>query len=823
MKNITLILCLFAINFGFSQIFLDENFDTEIPNTWTITDGGDNTNANVDTWFSGKRNGASLNGTNAAIVNSDQFGNGGNRLTETLTSPSFDASSAESLFLEFKEFYNDLNNQPDLARVEVFDGANWVTILEHSESNTGSFSNPAIQTISISQYKNANMQIRFFYDDSDTWAWYWLIDDVKVYGSSCAPAVNLSVSNVTANQATLNWQQGNTETQWEVAIVPTNAGPPASGTILSNTTYINTFLGQNTNYTGYVRAVCGANNASEWITINFATPTTPIPITFTSQIIAGTRYYDRGLVDMNGDYLDDLVTVDSNSNGDDFSVFYQLPSGGFNKVDITPEDPPTNDDFNEPYWSMVAGDFNHDGYNDLIFGGGSGVTFMRSKNNGTQYTEITGSEYVFSQRSNFIDINNDGDLDAFVCHDVDPNVYYFNDGSGNLSFRQGISAELPNGLGTHPGGGNYATLWVDYDNDGDMDMYIAKCRGGSSVYRNNELWRNDGNGVFTNVADVTGWYNNEYPGKGHNNSSNLGDPLQTWSAAWGDYDNDGDFDVYVGASSNTDGPSKLMRNNGDGTFTDITATSIPVRPSNGIENIAVDFDNDGYIDIFSNGDILFNNGNGTFTLFQTPVPPSGAIGDANNDGFLDVFVNDRLYTNNANGNNWVKITLEGNQSNSNGIGARIELHTPSGTQIREVRAGEGFRYANTLNVHFGLGSETTIDQIVVHWPTGGTVDYVTNATVNSTVHVEEGQTLAIQDETLIDLSLYPNPVKDQLTLKTKGDIIGKTVTIFDLNGKVVLNQNIQKPEINVSQLQSGMYLLQIEYKGKLMTRKFLKE
>src|SRR5690606_25994650 len=104
---------------------------------------------------------------------------------------------------------------------------------------------------------------------------------------------------------------------------------------------------------------------------------------------------------------------------------------------------------------------------------------------------------------------------------------------------------------------NYGSVWIDYDNDGDQDLFIAKCRGGSSSARINELHRNNGDGTFTDVSI----------------ESNLSDPVQTWSSAWNDFDNDGDMDVVVGASSTADGSHKFMRNNGDGTFTDITAGS----------------------------------------------------------------------------------------------------------------------------------------------------------------------------------------------------------------------------------------------------------
>src|SRR5690606_1306531 len=118
-------------------------------------------------------------------------------------------------------------------------------------------------------------------------------------------------------------------------------------------------------------------------------------------------------------------------------------------------------------------DIDGNGYNDLLYAAGNGVSFVKANNDGTTYSQsdVT-TAYVFSQRSNFVDINNDGHLDAFVCHDVQPNVYFINNGSGvngSLTYYQGPSAIVPNGLGIHPNGGNYGTVWVDYDNDRDID------------------------------------------------------------------------------------------------------------------------------------------------------------------------------------------------------------------------------------------------------------------------------------------------------------------------------------------------------------------
>ena len=554
-------------------------------------------------------------------------------------------------------------------------------------------------------------------------------------------------------------------------------------------------------------------------------PQPPAPFDFTP-INVNSVGSERGLVDMNGDGLDDLVSIQSSN----INLLIQTETG-FDEVNIS-----TDQADYTPSWSMAAGDFDRNGYNDLLYGGGSGVTFMRANDDGTAYTEISGNEYVFSQRSNFVDINNDGHLDAFVCHDVQPTVYYINDGSGNLQFFQGPNEDgVPSGIGgveyalsPYPGeqeGGNYASTWVDFDNDRDIDLFIAKCRGGNIQWKYNELWRNNGDGTFSNIADVTGYYNGFYPDGGHDNSSNLGDPVQTWSSAWGDFDNDGNMDVYVGASATGDGGHKLMQNNGDGTFTDRTSGSGVEGAPYGIENNSGDFNNDGYIDIISNGSILLNDGDFTFTQYDGGVPGPGGIGDANNDGFLDVFNGSNLYQNSSNGNNWLKIMTIGTTSNINGIGARIEITSSSiGTQIRDVQSGTGFRYMSSLNTYFGLGEDTSISTLTVYWPSG-TVDVLNNISVNQTLEITEGQTLSAQVTELNQIIVFPNPAIDYVEIKSDYNLEGAIISLFDLNGRRVINYKNTGASnlVDLSSLSVGEYILRvISSEGGIYSTKILK-
>jgi hypothetical protein len=485
------------------------------------------------------------------------------------------------------------------------------------------------------------------------------------------------------------------------------------------------------------------------------------------------------VVDMNGDFLDDVVKA---SNGT-ITILYQQDAGGWTSQ-IIPTDQPDN----MPSWSIAAGDIDGNGRNDLVYGGGEGVTFMMSNDDGTYYSEQSGTEYVFSQRTNFIDINNDGLLDAFVCHDTDTNVYYLNNGSGMMEYYKG-------GLGDMAGGGNYGSIWVDYDNDGDMDMFIAKCRGGSGPQKINQMHRNNGDGTFTEVAAQLG----------------LADPMQTWSAAWGDYDNDGDMDAFIGVFSFTDGAHKLMRNNGDGTFTDITAGSgFENITTSGVENVAHDFNNDGFIDVFGAGSaMMLNNGDMTFTQVTVPMT-NGPVGDLNNDGFLDIVRLSNSYINEPNGNNWIKFNMVGTASNLNGIGARVEITSALGSQIREVRSGDGFGFMSTLNVHFGLGQDPVVDEVIVRWPSG-TVDTYYGLNPNTTVTLVEGAgPIGIQEIQAQTLSIHPSPAVDILYVTSTEGAVEGNARITDIQGREVMILRLQKGvPIDISGLASGQYSLQV--------------
>ncbi len=512
-------------------------------------------------------------------------------------------------------------------------------------------------------------------------------------------------------------------------------------------------------------------------------------LNFTTETVPSQGNYQRCVVDMNGDFLDDIVSVSSTN----INILFQTESG-FEEGNFT-----TTTANNMPGWTMAAGDFNGDGYNDLLYGGGSGATFMMSDGTGNGFIENSPGQYIFSQRTNFVDINNDGNLDAFVCHDVAPNVYYLNDGNNNLEYHQG-------GIGDYPSGGHYGSLWVDYNNDGLIDMHMSKCGGEEERYTDN-LFRNNGDGTFTDVAAM----------------ANMDNKTQTWSTAWADFNNDGFMDAMIGVSSFNTGGQKLMKNNGDGTFTDVTAGS-------GFDNFnhtswiyaPADFNNDGFVDVYGSGNkVMINNGDMTFTPVNVPFS-TASIGDLNNDGFLDAFNFGQVYFNQGNNNNWLTINTIGTESNRNGIGARVEIYTEMGKQIRDVRSGEGFSEMSTLNTHFGIGTDTEIEQVIVRWPSG-IVDTIENPDINSTLVIIEGEhQMGVQEVQQELFSIYPNPVKDILNVQGKS-LDAADFEIHHITGSKVMNGKINNGKINVKHLTKGIYIISVKKEGKTSTLKFIKQ
>lgn len=464
------------------------------------------------------------------------------------------------------------------------------------------------------------------------------------------------------------------------------------------------------------------------------------------------------VVDMNGDHKDDIVGV----TGSRIDIAYQTDLGFENQT--------FHQNFNVPKWSISAGDIDNNGFNDLCLGGEDRASFVYSYGNGTKLEETIKPAGIFSQRSNFHDIDNDGHLDAFVCHDLDQNHPYRNDGTGQLFLDQTLIT-TPEGMP-----GNYVSTWVDYDNDGDTDMYLTKCVLLNTDPNNpaliNQLYNNDGAGNFTEVAESAG----------------LDDNGQSWVSHWEDFDNDGDFDVFI---TNHNQNHRLMRNNGDGTFSDVIDISgidkLGVITS---ECFAADFDNDGDIDIMMDKPnvIYYNKGNMSF-VSSPIVMGMGAIGDLNSDGFLDMQYADKIYYNQGNDNNWLRINPIGRSSNRNGIGARMELYGGWGRQVKELRSGTSWTPMSTLGMHFGIGQYSQIDSLVIKWPSGMKT-VIENPAINQALTVDEwncpvglmglevdGPTSLCQGET-VTLSAPENFIYQWSTGETTSSIVVSATGVY---------------------------------------------
>lgn len=442
-----------------------------------------------------------------------------------------------------------------------------------------------------------------------------------------------------------------------------------------------------------------------------------------------------GIVDMDGDGRDDLVLLHQSRF---LQVDYQGATGAFTQYQYGTLSTASQ-------WGFAVGDTDHDGHKDVVSGGYyDQVRFVSIDQRGVYALSTLDNGSMYMQCMNMADINNDGRLDAFGCHDDAAPRIWLNNGTGTLQFNSYIDFTT---TPTSDMSGNYGSTWTDFDNDGDLDLYITKCRQGVSnsadVRRWNRLFVNDGNNNFSDQALAYGLQNRN----------------QSWSSDFADIDNDGDLDL---VTTNHNTTMQLFLNDGTGHYTEASTGSGLAVAGNFRQSKFEDLDNDGFVDLLcTSGDFYFhNNGNGTFTKITQPFPRpstshtlhSFALGDLNHDGAIDVYASygtgyvtpsntlrDELYLNNGNANHFLNFNLRGVQSNRDGVGARVTLYGPWGRQVREVRAGESYGIVCSFTTHFGLGTAVKADSAVVRWPSG-MVDRLYEVAADQWVELVEGAT-----------------------------------------------------------------------------------
>ena len=419
-------------------------------------------------------------------------------------------------------------------------------------------------------------------------------------------------------------------------------------------------------------------------------------------------------------------------------------------------------------WGSLFADYDNDGYLDLYItrGGWSGAaenTLYHNNGDGT-FTDVTHAAGVADPQSSFCaawaDYDNDGYLDLYIADGVigdgAANVLYHNNGDGTFT-------NTAESAGVANTGNSLGTAWGDYDKDGYIELHVF------NFEQSNVLYRNNGDGTFTDVTPTTGM------------NIPVTDAFVTFFL---DVDNDADLDIFIsnsgsfqafiagqitGTASHDGDRQVLYRNNGDGTFTDVTRESGLYQAFGAMGANFGDIDSDGYLDIYlATGapqmgrlerDALFrNNGDGTFTdatlalgLGNIGKGHGVTFGDVDTDGDVDIYVpvggafigdqwHNLFYQNAGAGNNWLTLKLVGVKSNRDGIGAKVTLRLGNRVIYREVSGGCGFGSTNSLPLEIGLKAHTKVDTLEIVWPSGQ-LDTHRNLSVNQKLIVTEGKGL----------------------------------------------------------------------------------
>ena len=513
-------------------------------------------------------------------------------------------------------------------------------------------------------------------------------------------------------------------------------------------------------------------------------------------------------------------------------------------------------------------DFNGDGWDDLTFTtqNDRGIRFFIN-NEGT-FQEIIPlvTNKAETKQVLWVDYDNDGDKDLFVTAVNAPNRLYRNEGDLNLV---DVTETAGLGLVTRP---TFGAAFGDFDNDGWLDLYVVT--RSIEIYTN-YLFRNLGNGTFQEFTSNVGVTDGSKPSfcpaffdlnnNGRqdiyiaqdryayentlfkNMGNGLYEDISTVSGAdlaidamnvgIGDYDNDNDFDIYI---TNTAAGNKLLQNEGDETFTEVANIC-------GLALYEVswganwfDYNNDGWLDLYVSTDqdtvsnpLYRNLGNGQFevdTLHQNDYGRSyaNAIGDFNRDGLPDLAANNafgapfRLWQNQvANPGNYIKVALEGTESNRDGIGSRIELSLGEEKLTRYTHCGIAYLAQNSEVETIGIGNATMIDTIKVFW-LSGIVDTLLEVEANQLLNILEdstnmpvSSTTNVKTEPGFELSSYLIEGSQLLLNMQLAKPMPINIECYDIAGRRLLGQQYflgsgeSQLQLRLPNLAHGLHILSI--------------
>lgn len=539
--------------------------------------------------------------------------------------------------------------------------------------------------------------------------------------------------------------------------------------------------------------------------------------------------------DFNGDGWDDLTFgTDKGQN----LHFYQNMGGRFEKIDP----PIINTDKNE---QVLWVDYDNDGDKDLYVTNFRASNRLYNNDGNFKFTDVTAAAGLPDNYDDpsygavFGDYNNDGWLDLYVANwsypPVHVNYLYRSNGDGTFTdvTEESRTADSDNLT--------FCSAFFDYNNDGWQDIYNSQDR----PWSRNTLFRNTGRGYFEDVSIASG--------------TNLA--IDAMSVTVGDYDNDGDQDIYV---TNTRKGNKLLRNNGDETFSEV-AEALGV----GFYRIGwganfFDCDNDRDLDLYVSAQHLgpanaselylneraenrFREANPSTMASDTMSSFANAIGDFNNDGLPDIAVNNNTPTGSTlapfhlwqnrtqNTHHWLKVKLQGVVSNREGIGSWIELYLNGEKYVRYRHCGIGYLAQNSDTESFGLGRSQRVDSLRVRWLSGH-IDRLYDIAANQTLLIVEGLKPVATGEVsppdrngIVIGDLFPNPAAEgRITVLVEAPAGGLLrLRVVDVQGRSYVTEQRwlapgqQRLSFDWPGLPAGLYFVHFAVKDRWLFRKLV--